>query len=103
MLSGLPAGKHVVTAKAILQAVNESSSTVVCRLTLSDAANLGAGPYVDDATASLSTNFRATLPLLVAGDIPSGGTAVLVCFGPSAVASQVKLVSIQVDKLTIVP
>jgi hypothetical protein len=104
MLFGLPAGPHVVRAKVVLDLPLDSPATAVhCTLTLSDAANLS-GPFLDMSVVSMSSDNGnegfATLPLLVAGEIPSGGTAVLNCVGDNVVASNVKITAVQAETLT---
>jgi hypothetical protein len=101
-LTGLPAGQYVVTAKAQFDLLAETDSFVFCTLTLSDGANQ-TGPFVDTSAASLNPPIRTTLPFSVAGDIPSGGTAVLNCDGNSAAARSVKITAIQVGSLTVMP
>lgn len=96
----LPPGAYVITAKSRFDLPPDSQPTAInCTLALADGANL-AGPFLDDSAASLALfEGSVTLPLLVAGEVPSGGTAVLNCHGDTVAYSSVKLVAIRVGAL----
>ena len=102
VLSGLPAGQYVVSAKARFNAHSESPSFTFCTLTVSDAANEG-GPFTDDSAALISSPESTTLPFLAVADLPSGGAAVLFCEGDQVFATSVKITAIQVGSLTVMP
>jgi len=101
-LTGLPAGKYVVTAKVQLDLDQDlSSRKVECRLDVADA------PEV--STVLLSSPGIATVPFLTPADLPAGGMAILRCYadpqldGSFVLASNVKMTAIQVDSLILEP
>jgi hypothetical protein len=100
VLSGLPAGQYVVTAKARFNAASETSSFLYCSLTVSDGDNLGE-PFTDQSAAVISSVGATTLPFLAAGSLLSEGAAVLSCEGDNVFAAAVKITAIQVGSLTV--
>jgi hypothetical protein len=93
VLTGLPAGSFVVTAKAQFDGGGDigATSTVDCTLEV--------GGVTDHAGAVLPAGGIATLPFLVPVVLPSGGSATLTCSGASVSATFVKITAIQIDNL----
>jgi hypothetical protein len=75
---------------------------VSCTLTVTDLVN--PTPFTDASAVNVllaPTPGASTIPLSVAADLPSGGTAVLACNGNNVAASNTKLNAIQVGSLVI--
>jgi hypothetical protein len=96
VLTGLPAGKFILMAKAQFNLDSDLATTeVTC--------TLGAGDLTERSAVSLPTPGTATIPFMVPADLPSGGGAVLNCIGANVFASNVKLTAIQVESLFLQP
>jgi len=96
-LTGLGEGLYVVTAKLQLDVGDVSpGTTVTC--------DLEAGMDTDESAVLFDNPNNtgvATLPLMVAAEVPmGGGAAILACSGPPMmIVRNIKLVAIQIDTL----